>query len=56
MNEQEVTVKSSRDNKNYLDVIDKDPKLVNIYMHTVKQFDIKYQVDVPRKEFYGRNT
>lgn len=38
--------KSSRDKKNYLDVIDKDPKLVNIYMHTVKQFAIKYQVDV----------
>lgn len=38
--------KSSRDKKNCLDVIDKDPKLVNIYMHTVKQFAIKYQVDV----------
>jgi phage regulatory protein, rha family len=38
--------KSSRDKKNYLDVIDKDPKLVNIYMHTVKQFAIKYQIDV----------
>ncbi|EKF52025.1 Rha family transcriptional regulator [Lactococcus garvieae] len=38
--------KSSRDKKNYLDVIEKDPKLVNIYMHTVKQFAIKYQVDV----------
>ena len=38
--------KSLRDKKNYLDVIDKDPKLVNIYMHTVKQFAIKYQVDV----------
>lgn len=38
--------KSLRDKKNYLDVIDKDSKLINIYMHTVKQFAIKYRIDI----------
>lgn len=38
--------KSYRDKKNYLDVIEKDPKLIDIYMHTVKQFAIKYQVEI----------
>jgi len=38
--------KSYRDKKNYLDVIEKDPKLIDIYMHTVKQFAIKYQVQI----------
>ncbi|MDG4976074.1 Rha family transcriptional regulator [Lactococcus lactis] len=43
---EEGVSKSRRDKVNYLDVIDDDKRLKEIYIAVVKDFAIKYQVDV----------